>query len=67
MKITCCRHCEPPKRNGECHSTCPEYKEQKAKHDAQREQINKAKFTDHNLYGQTGDRVARANKRKKIR
>ena len=22
-----CRYCVPPKRNAECHSTCPEYKE----------------------------------------
>lgn len=67
MAITCCNGCKPPERTPTCHCTCPKYAEQKAKHEAQREQINKAKFTDHNLYGQTGDRVARANKRKKIR
>lgn len=67
MAITCCRGCVPPKRNEWCHATCTEYAEQKAKHEAQRQQNNKEKFTQHNLYQQTGDRVARANKRKKAR
>ena len=69
MAITCCRHCQPPKRTGTCHfdGSCPEYPEQKAKHDAQLEQTNKAKFTSYNLFQQTGERVAKANKRKKTR
>ena len=62
MAITCCRHCEPPKRNGECHSTCPEYKEQKAKHDAELEEHNRQKFLDYSLYHQRGDAVRKAKK-----
>ena len=65
--ITCCNGCKPPERTPTCHSTCQKYAEQKAKHDAQLEQINKAKLTQHNLYQQTGDRVAKANKRKKTK
>lgn len=69
MAITCCNGCVPPKRTPTCHfdGTCETYIEQKTQHEAQREQINKVKFTQHNLYQQTGDRVARANKRKKTR
>lgn len=65
MAITCCNGCVPPKRTPTCHATCPEYIGQKAKHDAELEQINKARTTRHNLYGQTGAGVAKAYKRKK--
>lgn len=27
-----CRYCVPPKRNADCHSYCPEYKEWNAEH-----------------------------------
>lgn len=67
MAITCCRHCEPPERTPTCHCTCAKYAEQKAKHETQLEQTNKAKFTSYNLFQQTGERVAKANKRKKTR
>ena len=29
-RIDCCYKCVPPKRNKDCHSTCKEYKDQKA-------------------------------------
>lgn len=64
MKITCCNGCVPPKRTPTCHATCPEYTQQKAKHDAEREQINKAKMTQYNIRDQKGDGVYRANRKK---
>ena len=67
MAITCCNGCKPPERTPTCHfdGTCNKYTEQKARHEAQREQINKTRYTQRNLYQQTGERVARAYKRKK--
>lgn len=65
MAITCCNGCVPPKRTPTCHATCPEYAKQKAKHDADREQANKAREIQHNLNSQTGAGVAKAKKRKK--
>lgn len=62
MAITCCNGCKPPKRSAECHATCPEYTEQKAKHDAEREERNREKLLAQNLYGQRGDAVRRAKK-----
>ena len=67
MTITCCKGCVAPERTPTCHCTCPKYAEQKAKHDAELEQANKAKMTSYNLTHQTGERVAKANKRKKAR
>ena len=36
MAITCCYGCVAPKRHPGCHDHCPEYIEQKAKHDKER-------------------------------
>lgn len=42
MSSNCpCKGCVPPKRNAECHSICPEYKEWSAA-----EQIKKAKIRE---------------------
>lgn len=65
MAITCCNGCVPPKRHGECHTTCPEYTQQKAQHEAERERIAKAMLTQYNIYGQRGDGVRKANRRKR--
>ena len=66
MAIRCCNGCVPPKRYPGCHDHCPEYIEAKKKHDAEQEQIRKARRTQMNIYGQKGDGVRRANKRKKL-
>ena len=66
MTIRCCNGCVAPKRTPTCHITCPEYIEQKAKHDAEREQINKAKMTQYNIRDQKSDGVYRANSRRKL-
>ena len=69
MAITCCKGCMPPDRTPTCHfdGSCDKYPEQKAKHDAELDQANKVKMTSFNLTNQTGERVAKANKRKKIK
>ena len=66
MTITCCNGCVPPKRTPTCHATCPEYTQQKAKHEAERERINKAKRTQAEITGQVGEAVRKANRRKKL-
>lgn len=62
MTITCCRHCKPPRRNGGCHISCPEYKEQKAKHDAEREEVNRKKVIEHNLYTQREEAIKKTKR-----
>lgn len=66
MMITCCNGCSPQKRHGGCHATCPEYTQQKAEHEAEREQINKVKRTNADLNGPFADAVCKMNRRKKM-
>lgn len=63
--ITCCKDCVPPKRHGGCHSTCREYIEQKALHDAQLEEANRRKILAHNLFDQKGRAIRTAEKIRK--
>lgn len=65
MAITCCNGCVPPKRNPHCHSTCPEYKEQKAKHDEEKAEYFKKSEVDAGLVAQTMKGVHRAYKARK--
>lgn len=37
--IRCCKGCVPPKRHIGCHSTCPEYSEEREEFDKTKEQI----------------------------
>jgi hypothetical protein len=67
MAITCCYGCVPPKRTPTCHSTCPEYIKQKAKHDAEREARNEAKFVDWSIENQKADRTRQALRQKGIK
>ena len=66
MAIRCCNGCVPPKRYPGCHGHCPEYIEAKAQHDAEREMIGKADRTRNDIYGQRGDSVRRARRKKKL-
>ena len=66
MAIRCCNGCVAPKRYPGCHAVCPEYTQQKAKHEAERERINKAKRTQADITGQVGEAVRKANRRKKL-
>ena len=65
MAITCCNGCVPPKRHGECHTTCPEYTQQKAQHEAERERINKIRDVSNEIYSQRGASVRKANRRRR--
>ncbi len=67
MAITCCNGCVPPKRTPTCKfdGTCNKYAEAKAKHDAELEQIRKARRTQVDINGQKCDGAIRANRRKK--
>lgn len=58
--------CKPdcPKRNGTCHSICPDYKKWRDKKDKENEQINKQKQADWNY---TNSRIKYAIKSAKRR
>lgn len=51
-KIECCKDCVAPKRHLGCHSTCKEYKEEKARWEETKEKIraNKAEAPKINSY-----------------
>lgn len=52
MAITCCHYCVPPKRHTACWDHCPEYQEQKAIHDAEREERFKQNEVSGGIYVQ---------------
>lgn len=49
--------CKPdcPKRNAECHSLCPDYKEWRVEKDADNEKINKIKRAERDYVGHCAD------------
>ena len=49
MGISCCNGCVAPKRYPGCHGSSPEYIEEKAKNDAQREEDNKRRRINYDL------------------
>lgn len=61
--IQCCRGCQPPKRNGYCHTYCEEYKAEKAAYEQRRQEANQKKFVDIDLNIQRGQAVRKAKKR----
>ena len=65
--INCCYGCVPPKRTPTCKfdGTCNKYAEQKLLHDAEREQINKHRYIEVEIYRQRGEGVRRAGRRRK--
>lgn len=65
-KIDCCKP-DCPKRNGECHSTCKEYKEQKAEYDATMAEVKKKDNVQKGLQGFLIDNIERTNKRLRIK
>lgn len=65
QKIDCCADCKPPKRNGYCHTNCPEYLKQRAELDAANEEKNSKVKTQCNIFGQKIDGVNRANKKRR--
>ena len=64
MAITCCRYCVPPKRYPGCSDHCPEYAEQRAKHDKEIAEYRRQKAIQSGITSQKYDGVVRANRRK---
>lgn len=62
--ISCCNGCVPPKRTPTCKfdGTCNRYAEAKAKHDAQKAEIDRKKNIEAGLTSQTVAGVDRAHK-----
>ena len=58
--------CKPdcPKRNAECHSLCPEYKEWRADKDKDNEAINKIKKAERDYVGHCADYYYNCHRRK---
>lgn len=63
--IKCCLGCKPPERNPYCHSTCPEYLEQKAEHERLKAVEDKKKFVGISVMTQKSEGVRRAMKGRK--
>ena len=64
-KITCCKDC--PNRHAECHSTCKEYKEQKAEYDTTMAEVKKKDNVQKGLQGFMINNIERTNKRLRIK
>lgn len=56
--IRCCKDC--PKRTSHCHSTCPEYLEEKKHHDELKARIDEKRRVDQQLDSVAIRRVNRA-------
>ena len=65
MAIECCNGCKPPKRNGYCHTYCPEYKEEQAQHVAEIKAQSKRNRTAYDINAQKVDGAIRAYKRQR--
>lgn len=61
----CCHFCKPPKRYPGCQDHCPEYAEDKAKHDADKEAEKQRRKREADLYMQRCEAVHRAMKKRK--
>ena len=64
--IRCCRGCKPPKRNPYCHSTCPEYLNEKAEYEAMKAVADKNQRLAHGLKSQRDSAVFKAFKKWKV-
>lgn len=67
MPIYSCKSCVPPTRYPGCHSKCPNYLEEKAKHDALKAEHDRKQAIDHGIRCQREAKVYQAlrNSRKK--
>lgn len=65
MAITCCHHCVPPKRHTACWDHCPEYLEQKAIHDAQKEAEFKKNEVSNGIYRQRSISIKRVTDKRR--
>ena len=65
MAINCCWDCIAPKRHPGCHSHCPEYLAEKAKHDFEKAIRDQKKFVDEGLTAQAISGFCKAKKAQK--
>lgn len=65
MAIRCCYGCVAPKRHEGCWGHCPEYIQEKAKHDAQNEAIRKQNAISYGITVQKAAGVTRALKKRR--
>jgi hypothetical protein len=63
--IKCCRFCVAPKRYPGCHSTCPEYRYERALYDERKAAADQEKFTSHGLTMQRCAAVRKAMRGKR--
>lgn len=67
MAIKCCNGCVAPKRYPGCHDRCPDYIEEKAKHNEEKAAAYKKKAIEDGLNSQAISGVDRAKKKRKGR
>lgn len=65
--IKCCLGCKPPKRNPYCHSTCPEYLEQKAEYDERKAIADKERMVGSGVQSQKSTAIHKALKGRKVK
>lgn len=65
MTIFSCKGCVPPTRYPGCHSECPKYLEEKAKHDALKAEYDRKKAVDSGIMCQIGAGVYKTIKRRR--
>lgn len=65
--ISCCKDCVAPKRRPGCHGTCPEYLTEKAEHEKERLERQKAQQIAYDLRHQfvRGKAIKMENARRK--
>jgi hypothetical protein len=61
MAIYSCKDCVAPKRHPGCHGHCPEYLEEKARHDEQKAEADKKRRIEYGLDLQYIRSIRRAN------
>ena len=64
ISFNCCYGCVAPKRYPGCHDHCPEYIEQKAQNDKDREEAMRKKLIGSGITSQKIAGVMRANRKK---
>ena len=62
MSIKCCYGCTAPKRYPGCHSHCPEYIAEKAKHDKEKAEADRKRRLEDGLTDQTFRGINKAYK-----
>ncbi len=61
----CCRYCVAPKRHPGCHSTCPDYLQQRAEYDKCKAIEDEKKRVKNGCRSQRGEAVRKAMKGKR--